>query len=79
MLLLAPDGKSARILIHAEGSEAEVKETMAALNAAKGFIRHELQERLGLRRAPEIFFYLDQSETRGEKVEELLKRIKKKL
>jgi ribosome-binding factor A len=77
-LLLAPDGKSARIFIHAEGSEEEALATITGLNAAKGFIRHQLAERLGLRHAPEIFFHLDQSHQYGERIDQLLHRIEKR-
>src|SRR5258708_34027895 len=41
-ILLASDGKSARVFIHVEGDEAEAKETLAALTNAKGFIKREL-------------------------------------
>ena len=76
--LLAPDGKSARIFVEVEGSEAEANETLQGLNAARGFIRHQLVERLGLRHAPEIFFHLDNSTLRQERIEQLLRRVRKK-
>jgi|SRR5437868_4575803 len=77
-VLLAPDGKSARVLINVEGSEREGEETLAGLNAAKGFIRHAVREGLGVRHVPEIFFYLDYSHQHKGRVEDLLKRIKKR-
>jgi len=77
-VLLPPDGKSARVMINPEGSEREAEETLAGLNAAKGFIRHQVLERLGLRHVPELFFYLDYSQQHKGRVEELLKRIKKR-
>ena len=77
-LLLASDSKSARVLVNLEGKEDDPEETLAGLNAAKGFIRHTVAERLGLRHAPELFFYLDHSLQQETRVDELLQRIKKR-
>jgi len=77
-VLLAPDGKSARVFVEADGTEREAEETLQGLNAARGFIRHQLVERLGLRHAPEIFFQLDTSTARQTRIEQLLQRIQKK-
>jgi len=46
------------------------------LHAAAGFIRHELVERMQLRRAPEIIFVFDQSEEYGKHIDELLQKVK---
>ena len=43
---LAPDGKSAHVLVAAQGGEMEAEQTLAGLAAARGFIRRELAERL---------------------------------
>lgn len=75
---LAADGRSARIAVTAEGSDQEAENSLQGLTAATGFIRHELVERLGLRRAPELFFHLDRSPQYESRVEELLKRAKNK-
>lgn len=77
-VLLAPDGKSARVFVEAEGTEREAEDTLQGLNAARAFIRHQLVERLGLRHAPEIFFQLDTSTARQTRIEQLLQRIQKK-
>ena len=50
---------------------------MAGLVSAAGFIRHELSERLQMRRAPEIIFVLDHSEEYGNRIEELLRDAKR--
>jgi ribosome-binding factor A len=75
---LAPDRRSARVFVHAEGNEREAEETLAGLNAAKGYIRRQLVERLGLRHAPELFFYVDHSQEFESRIDELLDRIKKR-
>jgi ribosome-binding factor A len=51
---------------------------LEGLEAAREFIRHELVERLHLRRAPELFFRLDRAEREQARVEELLQRAKKR-
>lgn len=75
---LAPDGRSARVAIAAAGDEREAESSLEGLRAAVGYIRHELVENLKLRRAPELYFYLDHSQTYESRVEELLKRTKRK-
>jgi len=75
---LAEDGRSARILVSVEGIDEECQRSLEGLTAAAGFIRHEVADRLHLRRAPEIFFQLDRSEKLSTRIDELLKRTKKK-
>jgi ribosome-binding factor A len=75
---LATDGRSARIFIYVSGDEKEERNTMKGLMAAKGYIRHEVAERLGLRHPPELIFELDRSETIGARIEELLGRLDKR-
>ena len=77
-VVLAPNGKSAHVLVAVAGNENEAVETLKGLAAATGFIRHEVAARLGLRVAPELFFRLDQAERFGGRVEELLKRVNKR-
>jgi ribosome-binding factor A len=77
-LQMAEDGKSARVLVAVSGDDEEAERTLAGLNAAKNFVRHELAERLRLRRAPELFFQIDRSEQLESRVEELLARTKKR-
>jgi ribosome-binding factor A len=77
-VLLAPNGKSAHVLVSVAGDEQEAVDTLEGLTAATGFIRHEIAARLRLRVAPELFFRLDQTERYGGRVEELLKRVKKR-
>ena len=77
-ILLAPDGKSARVFVQVTGNEKEARQTMQAINAAKGYIRHELLDRLGVRHVPELSFVLDQSQEFGARIDELLGRIKRR-
>jgi ribosome-binding factor A len=75
---MAPDGRSARVFVSVEGSEEEALDTMEGLNAAQGYIRRELTERLQLRQAPELIFHLDQSDKAGGRIDQLLKRIEQR-
>lgn len=77
-LVLAPDGKSARVFLQVHGDERESQQTLNAVNAAKGYIRRELLERLGVRHVPDLIFNLDRSQEYGGRIDELLGRIKKR-
>lgn len=73
---MTPDLKQARVYVNVMGTEAEQADAMKGLHSAAGFIRHELSERLQIRRAPELFFVLDRSEAYGQRIDELLRRAK---
>lgn len=75
---LAEDGRSARVMVTVAGTDEECQRSIEGLMAACGFIRHEVADRLHLRRAPELFFQLDRSEKYQARVDELLKRAKKR-
>jgi ribosome-binding factor A len=72
-----PDMKHARIYVNAQGSNREHADAIKALEHASGYIRSELIERLQLRRLPELHFVLDHSQQHVERVEQLLKEMKK--
>ena len=72
-----PDMKHARVFISVKGTAEEQTDAIRALEHAAGFIRHELVERLQLRRLPELHFALDLSEERVERIEQLLREVKK--
>jgi ribosome-binding factor A len=75
---LAEDGRSAHVLVDVEGDDNEAERSLEGLDAAKAYIRHELADRLRLRRAPELFFRLDRAERDQSRVEELLARATKR-
>ncbi len=75
---MAEDSRSAHVLVAVDGDDAEAERTLEGLNAAKNFVRHELVERLHLRRAPELYFRVDRSHQLESRVEELLARAKKR-
>jgi ribosome-binding factor A len=73
-----PDMKHARVFVsvpHTNGKEQT--DAIKALEHASGFIRRELVERLQLRRVPDLHFTLDLSQEHVERIEQLLKEVKK--
>lgn len=77
-VVMAQDSRSARIFVSVEGDDNEAERTIEGLTAAVGFIRHEVAERLKLRRSPELHFHLDRSDQQGARIDELLHRTKKR-
>jgi len=75
---VAEDGRSAQVWVDVEGNDEEADRSLEGLEAAKAYIRHEIAERMRLRRPPELFFRLDRSERERARVEELLQRAKKR-
>jgi ribosome-binding factor A len=75
---MAEDGRSARVLVVVQGDDQEAERNMQGLLNATSFIRHQLAERLQLRHPPELLFHLDRSHEYESRIEQLLKRTKKK-
>jgi ribosome-binding factor A len=57
--------------------EEEKETTLEMLNAAKGFIRAELAKRIRMKFIPSLTFRIDESLEYGDRIERLLKEIKK--
>ena len=77
-VLMAQDARSARIMVSVAGDEAEAERTLEGLSAARNYVRHELAERLRLRRPPELYFQIDRADELESRVDELLNRAKKR-
>ena len=77
-VLMAQDARSARVMVTVCGDEAEAERTLEGLAAAKNYVRHQLAERLRLRRPPELYFQIDRADELESRVEELLGREKKR-
>ena len=76
-IVMAPAGKAARVYVSVQGTEEEAKASLEGLRDAVGFVRHKLAETLGLRRAPELTFHLDNSDQYSSRIDELLHRVDK--
>ncbi len=78
---LNPGGKSARVYVVLDSTAKNVAEseaeTIAGLEAAKGYIRRELKERMGVRHVPELSFLADRSGRLQARIEELMTRGRK--
>ena len=74
---LTPDLKVAHIFYSVMGDTKEVENSQKGLEAAKGYIRRLLGDRLKLRFVPEILFRKDDSIEQGFHMTEVLKRLKK--
>ena len=77
-VVMAEDARSARVLVSVAGDEADAERTLEGLAAARNYVRHELAERLRLRRPPELYFQIDRSDALESRVDELLGREKKR-
>lgn len=73
---VSPDKRHALVRI-AVLPDWDFEKTLAALEHAKSYLRHELATRLEIHRIPELHFEPDVSTELGGRMENLLKRIKK--
>lgn len=80
-VVLNPGGKSARVYVAVDSAVPDInkaeEETLAALESAKGFIRFELKERMGVRHVPDLSFLADRSGRFQTRIEELMNRSRK--
>jgi ribosome-binding factor A len=77
-VLMAQDARSARIMVTVAGDEVEAERTLEGLTAAKNYVRHELADRLRLRKPPELYFQIDRADELESRVDELLTRAEKR-
>ncbi|HEY1160819.1 MAG TPA: 30S ribosome-binding factor RbfA [Terracidiphilus sp.] len=79
---LNPGGKSARVYVAVDSAVKDIaqaeKDTIAGLEAAKGYIRYALKERMGVRHVPELSFLADRSGRFQARIEELMGRHRKR-
>ena len=73
-VVLNPGGKSALVYVAVDGGADEEAQTVEGLMAARGYIRHELLERMGVRHVPELSFHLDRTDRLTARIDELLGR-----
>lgn len=81
-VVLNPGGKSARVYVAVNGAVPDIakaeQDTVAGLEAAKGYIRYELKERMGVRHVPDLVFLADRSGRFQARIEELMNRARKR-
>ena len=69
---VSADLRTAKVYVSVLGTEEEVKESMAALKHAAGFIRNQLGIVLRMKRTPDLHFVYDDTDLRAARIEELL-------
>ena len=75
---ISPDLRYAKVSVSILNSR-NVKQTLAGLKSASGFIRSRIAEKINLRTTPELVFELDESLKYGEKIDKILENIMKDL
>ena len=73
---VSADLRSAKVFFTAAGTEEASRSALAGFQRARGFIKRELAQRLGLRYMPDIQFFYDDSIDRGARIEQLIKMVK---
>jgi ribosome-binding factor A len=74
---VSSDGRHANVVVAARGSEREQRESMAALEHARHYLRHEMAMRLSLRHIPELHFEQEKKPDVESRIDFLLRRAKK--
>jgi ribosome-binding factor A len=81
-VVLNHGGKSARVYLAVDNAVPDIvraeADTVAALESAKGYIRYELKERMGVRHVPDLSFFADRSGRFQARIEELMNRSRKR-
>ena len=75
---LEPGGKSGHVYVAVNGGEDDENRTLEGLMAARGYVRSQLLERLGVRHLPVLSFHIDRSEKINARMDTLLTRMKKR-
>lgn len=69
---VARDYSVAKVFVTVLGGDADVATALDILNAAAGFLRHELGQRMRLRTVPHLKFLFDESIKRGSDLSRLI-------
>ena len=71
----SPDLRHAKVWVSVIGGRSDRVETVRALQASMGFVRHELGKRLRIKRIPDLHIHLDDSAERGTRLLHLLSEL----
>jgi ribosome-binding factor A len=71
----SPDLRHAKVWVSVIGGRKDRIETVRALQASMGFVRHELGKTLHIKRIPALHIHLDDSAERGTRVLHLLSEL----
>jgi ribosome-binding factor A len=71
------DLRMAKIYFATPGNDSAIQAAMEGFDRARGFVKRELAQRLGLRYMPDLKFFYDDAIDRGARMEQLIKLVKK--
>ena len=74
---VSPDFRKAHVRLVLQGTAEEQAESLAGINHAKQFLRHQLAERLQLFHTPDLEFEPAIPAALGAKASQILKRIRR--
>jgi ribosome-binding factor A len=74
-VIVSENLRDAKIFVMVEGSEAEIKQAMTALQHAASYIRRQIALNLNLHHAPHLHFARDTVEENASRIERLLSEI----
>ncbi|MDR3722879.1 MAG: 30S ribosome-binding factor RbfA [Terracidiphilus sp.] len=81
-VVLNAGGKSAYVYVAVDSNSADIEKleesTIEGLEAANGYIRREVKERLGVRHVPELSFLADRSGRYQARIDELMARSRRR-
>jgi ribosome-binding factor A len=72
---ISPDLRDANVYVSSLQGEAARDEVLAGLEAARGFLRRGLGDRLKLRVVPNLHFHWDKSLETGDRISQLIDQI----
>jgi len=73
---MSRDLRIAKVYYAAAGGRSASLDMAEGFNRARGYIKKELAQRLGLRYMPDMKFFYDDAIDRGARIEELIKMVK---
>lgn len=76
-VLLSPDLKMARVRLSLSDDPRERQQTLAALEGARHYLRHQLAGRIQIYRVPDLHFEADMPAELAARARSLLKRVRK--
>ncbi len=74
---ISPDGRRARVRVSCPSEPNQQKQALEGLEHARHYLRREVSTRLRLFRVPELHFEIDEAGGAENRIEELLRRVKK--
>jgi ribosome-binding factor A len=74
---VSPDLKTCKAWISVLGEDEALKNTLAGLKSASGYIKNQLAKEINLRNTPEITFIMDQSIAYGVNMSKLIDEVNK--